>query len=194
MKARQPISLMAVATLCGLLSLTFTADSALAQAADSQGGATNQSGATGSQNAGLPTLPGSPVTESSEAAGSTKTRPAFRVLPQFAPGSTDQSRPFADMLDYEYDKWLAIKKGVSDQANLDLSIDYSFFPQWGTKSNPVYANVYYPSGAFRPFTDTSIGSGEIYVTTSHQVYFSKQNTSTQASSLGLITFPNDWTR
>jgi len=103
MKARQPISFMAVATLCGLLSLN-TANLALAQAADSQGGATNQAGATGSPDDGSPTLPGSPVTEIGEAAGSTKSRPRFSVatyhggrLGQGSPKATDDSRRAASL-------------------------------------------------------------------------------------------------
>src|SRR5690242_13362469 len=99
-----------------------------------------------------PTLPDSAVVDVSKEAGSTKSTPAFRLLPQFVPGSEDWSRPYADILDREYDKWLAFKKGVSDQFNLDIGIDYSFYPQWGTKGNPVYANVYYPYATWKPFT------------------------------------------
>ncbi len=154
----------------------------------------NEVGAAGSTSMTLPTLPNSTVEDVSRAEGSTKTTPAYRLLPQFVPGSTDWSRPYADALDREYDKWLALKKQISDQYNLDLAIDYSFFPQWGTKGQPVYANVYYPSATWRIFTDTAIGSGHIDVVTSHQAYFSKQDTATQATRLGLINFANDWTR
>jgi hypothetical protein len=140
------------------------------------------------------TLPDSPLEDVSETAGSTKTRPAFRLLPQFVPGSEDWSRPYADALDREYDQWLAFKKSIDDQFKLTFGIDYSFFPQWGTQSNPVYANVFYPNASLKPFTNTSVGSGEINVVTSHQHYFSNQDTSSQAGRLGLITFANDWTR
>ena len=129
-----------------------------------------------------------------DAVGSTKPRPAFRLLPLFVPGSVDWSGPYADSLDQEFDRWLALKKGISNQYNLDLAIDYSFFPQWGTRGGPVYLNVYYPSATFQPFTDTSFGSGEIDLVTSHQTYFGNQDTNSQASRLGLITFANDWTR
>src|SRR5437016_627603 len=146
---------------------------------------------TGPQATPLPTLPESNVPDVSATVGSTKTRPAFRLLPQFVPGSEDWSRPYADVLNTQYDKWLAFKKGISEQYKLDFGIDYSFYPQWGTKGAPVYANVYYPYVTWKPFKDTQFGSGEINIVTSHQAYFSTQNTSSQASRLGLITFPND---
>jgi hypothetical protein len=208
MSARQRVlvAMIAGAFLCAGLSLVLTASEALAQSGGSQIGATGQptaggqgeainlSPATEARDAGMPTLPGSNVEDIDKAAGSTKSTPAFRLLPQFVPGSEDWSRPYADALDQEYDKWLAFKKSISNQYNLDLGIDYSFYPQWATKSTPVYLNVYYPNATFRPFTNTSIGSGEITLVTSHQAYFSNQNTSTQAGHLGLITFANDWTR
>jgi carbohydrate-selective porin (OprB family) len=162
------------------LALGISASSSLAQSPDNPPGS--------------PTLPESNVPDVSATAGSTKDRPAFRLLPQFVPGSEDWSRPYADILNTEYDKWLAFKKGISEQFKLDIGIDYSFYPQWGTKGTPVYANVFYPYATWKPFKDTQFGSGEINIVTSHQAYFSHQNTSSQAGALGLITFPNDWTR
>lgn len=175
------------------LALSVPATSARAQL-DSDPGSAVIPQPTGPQATPVPTLPGSNVVDVSEEAGSTKTRPAFRLLPQFVPGSEDWSRPYADILDAQYNQWLAFKKGISEQYNLDFGIDYSFYPQWGTKGTPVYANVYYPFASWKPFKDTQFGSGEINVVTSHQAYFSTQNTSSQAARLGLITFPNDWTR
>lgn len=141
----------------------------------------------------LPTLPQSNVVDVSKAVGSTKTTPAARLLPPLVSPFSDTSNPLADYLDVQYGQWLAVKKSVSDQFNVDLAFDYSFFPQWGTKSNPVYANIYYPSVTWRPFTDASIGSGEVDVVTSHQAFFGRQDPSSQAARLGLITFANDWT-
>ncbi len=175
------------------LALGFPMAPARAQLADNPASAANPL-PTGPQATPLPTLPESNVPDVSATVGSTKTRPAFRLLPQFVPGSEDWSRPYADVLNTEYDKWLAFKKGISEQYKLDFGIDYSFYPQWGTKGAPVYANVYYPYVTWKPFKDTQFGSGEINIVTSHQAYFSTQNTSSQASRLGLITFPNDWTR
>lgn len=141
----------------------------------------------------LPTLPNSSVTDVDEALGSTKTRPAFYLLPRYVPGSTDWSRPYADALDAEYAKWTAFKDYISSNYNFSFGIDYSFFPQWGSQGNPVYGNVYYPYATWKPFTNTPIGSGELSLVTSYQAYFSNQNNSTQAAKLGLITFTNDWT-
>jgi hypothetical protein len=175
------------------LAAALTAAPAHAGEPESPGSATNPQ-ATGPLATPPPTLPESNVVDTSAFAGSTKDRPAFRLLPQFVPGSEDWSRPYADILDAEYNKWLAFKKGISEQYNLDFGIDYSFYPQWGTKGQPVYANVYYPYMSWKPFKDTQFGSGEFNIVTSHQAYFSTQNTSSQAARLGLITFANDWTR
>jgi hypothetical protein len=123
---------------------------------------------------------------------STKSVPAFRPLPILAPEFTDWWKPYADAVDAQYDKWLMFKKAITDQFNLDLALDYSLFLQWGTKGNPIYLNIYYPSATWRPFTDTAIGSGEIDVVTSHQDYASKQDAVSQAARLGLISFANDW--
>jgi len=141
----------------------------------------------------VPTLPNSNVVDVEKNAGSTKTRPAFRLLPQFVPGSEDWSRPYADWLDNGYNQWLAAKKDVSERFKLDFGIDYSFFPQWGTKGQPVYASVFYPYVTWKPFKDTQFGSGEVNMVTSQQAYHSNQNTSSQAARLGIITFANDWT-
>lgn len=186
------VTTFATALFCISLSLAFMSIPVRAQSTDSQTAATDHAGTTASQAAGLPTLPDSTVIDIDKEWGSTKDTPAFHLLPQFVPGSTDWSRPYADILNNQYDEWLAFKNSISDQFNLDFGIDYSFYPQWSA-SNPVYVNVFYPYATFRPFTDTQFGSGEINVVTSHQVYWDKQNTSTQAEQLGLITFANDWT-
>lgn len=171
------------------LVLAFSDAPARAQSSDSQ-----DVGATAGQALLLPTLPGSSIIDVSEAVGSTKTRPAFFLLPRFVPASTIWSKPYTDVLDQEYDKWLATKQTISNDYNLDLSIDFSFFPQWGTSGKPVYAAIYYPSATFRPFTDTPVGSGEIEVTTAHQTFFTTNDTNTQAAHLHLISFANDWTQ
>jgi Carbohydrate-selective porin, OprB family len=188
---------LAALALAACLGASFVVAPAVAQVPISTSAVSpvpNPVGEAGSATPAPPTLPGSTVVDVGREAGSTKSTPAFRLLPQFVPGSEDWSRPYADVLDGYYNQWLAFKKGISDQYNLDLAIDYSFYPQWGTKGQPVYLNVYYPSATWRAFTDTPIGSGKIDVVSSHQAYFSTQNTSTQATRLGLITFANDWTK
>src|ERR1700726_2832542 len=69
-----------------------------------------QSGVATAQPAEAPTLPNSPVVDVEKNAGSTKTRPAFRLLPQFVPGSEDWARPYADWLDNGYNQRLGGKK------------------------------------------------------------------------------------
>jgi hypothetical protein len=86
------------------LALGFLTAPARAQLTDNPGSAADPL-PTGPQATPGPTLPESNVPDVSAAAGSTKTRPAFRLLPQFVPGSEDWSRPYADVLNTEYDKW-----------------------------------------------------------------------------------------
>ena len=127
-------------------------------------------------------------------AGETKTRPALDELPQLGSGaSTDWTRSFSAPMNRLYDSYLESKKVISDQYNFEYSLDFTQYMQIGTKGNPVWLAVYYPSATWQPFTDTAIGSGRIDVTAGHQAYFSGTNSGMQAERLGLITFPNDWT-
>ena len=137
---------------------------------------------------GVATPSTSNVVEVDKTPNLTKSISAFRPLAILAPEFTDWWKPYADGLDAQYDKWLMFKKSISVQFNLDLSLDYSFFSQWGTKGNPIYLNIYYPRATWRPFSDTALGSGQIDVVTSHQDYASKQDALSQARRLGLISF------
>src|SRR5262249_9510852 len=78
----------------------------------------------------LPTLPNSNVVDIDKALGSTKTEPAFSLLPRYVPGSSDWSRPYADLLDAQYAKWTDFKDSIASSFNLTFGIDYSFYPQW----------------------------------------------------------------
>jgi len=113
-----------------------------------------------------------------------KTSPGFGVVPRLGIGSGEN-----------YDRYLKFKQTLSDQYNLDFSLDFSLYPQIATPDGgkTVWLAVYYPSLSWRPFTNTRYGSGEFDVTFGKQDYFNSANTSIQASRLGLITFPNDWT-
>ena len=115
MSRRRRLHITAIATGFALASCAVTA---FAQAPDAP--VLLAPPATGP----VKTLPDSPVVDVSETAGSTKTRPAFRLLPQFVPGSEDWVRPYADVLDNEYNKWLAFKKSIDDQYKLSFGIDY----------------------------------------------------------------------
>src|SRR5262249_19291703 len=74
----------------------------------------------------------------------------------------------------------------------DFFVDFSLYPQIGSKGNPVWLAAYYPSATWQPFTDTAIGSGEVNFTFGHQSSFSGTNNAIQAERVGLITLPNDW--
>jgi len=175
-----------------LLKTTITAVALGAGAVLSLAYAQSSAGliATGDGTVAAPST--SNVVEIDKTSNWAKSMPAFRPLAIQAPEFTDWWKPYADGMDAQYDKWLTFKKSISDQFNLDLSLDYSFFAQWGTKGHPIYLNIYYPSATWRPFTDAAIGSGEIDVVTSHQDYASKQDAVSHAARLGLISFANDW--
>ncbi len=117
-----------------------------------------------------------------------KTHPGFGVLPRLGIGG-------GALFGQQYDQYLQFKQMLSDRYNLDVSLDFSLYPQIATPDGgkTVWLAVYYPSLSWRPFTNTAYGSGEFDVTFGKQDYFNSANTSTQASRLGLITFPNDWT-
>jgi hypothetical protein len=72
---------------------------------------------------------------------------------------------------------------------------FSLYPQFATDGGgkPVWLVVYYPTLAWRPFTDTAAGSGKLDVVVGHQTYYSRTNTGDQSARLGLITFTNEWT-
>jgi hypothetical protein len=125
--------------------------------------------------------------------GETKTRPALDTYPRLGfGGSTDWTQAFSAPLNSFYDSYLESKRIISDQYHFDFSFDFSQYLQVGTKGNPVWLAVYYPSATWRPFTDTAIGSGEFNFTFGHQSYFSGTNNAIQAKRFGLITLPNDW--
>jgi hypothetical protein len=126
--------------------------------------------------------------------GETKTRPALDTFPEIGLGaSTDWTKTFSTPINSFYDSYLASKKTISNQYNFEFSMDFTQYLQPGTKGNPVWLAVYYPTATWKPFTDTALGSGEINFTFGHQTYFGGTNTGIQAERLGLITFPNDWT-
>src|SRR5947208_9125651 len=85
------------------LALGFPTAPARAQLADNPGSAANPL-PTGPQATPVPTLPESNVPDVSATVGSTKTRPAFRLLPQFDPGAEEWSRPYRDGLNAGYYK------------------------------------------------------------------------------------------
>jgi hypothetical protein len=139
-----------------------------------------------------PAQPSAPDIDLEE--GETKTRPALDTLPQLGFGaSTDWTQPFTAPLNRLYDSYLESKRFIADQYNFEFAFDFTQFVQFGSKGDPVWLAVSYPSATWKPFTDTPFGSGEIDFTLGHQAYFSGTNTGIQAERLRLITFPNDWT-
>jgi hypothetical protein len=78
--------------------------------------------------------------------GETKTRPALVSFPRLGfGGSTDWAEPLGAPIDRFYDSYLESKKIISDQYHFDFSVDFTLYPQFGTKGNPVWLAVYYPS-------------------------------------------------
>jgi Carbohydrate-selective porin, OprB family len=136
----------------------------------------------------------SSTTEIAPFGPSTKVMPAPGVRPLGQGGARDFMSGLTTELDKMYDQYLAFKKDINDRYNLDFSMDVSIYPQFGTPNGgkPVDLLVYYPSVTWKPFTNTSIGSGEFNFTFGHQQYWTLANTGSQAAHMGLITWPNDW--
>jgi hypothetical protein len=135
-----------------------------------------------------------PTTSNVKDIKDTKTASHYRLLPVQLELHTanDWMHPYIDSIDQQYDSYLDFKKRISDQYNFDFSVDFSLFAQFGSSGHPVWAAVYYPDFAWRPFTDTAIGSGQIDFTTGFQNYFGHNNAQ-QAAELGLISVANGWT-
>ena len=135
----------------------------------------------------VPVTTSTPENPNAPAVGSTKTLPATDLQPHLGTYA-------ASFLDPPYDDYLTFKKSISDNYNLDFSLDFSVYPQAGTPDGgkTVWLFVYYPSVAWRPFTDTSVGSGEFNFTFGQQAYMSSADTGIQSERLHIITFPNDW--
>src|SRR5262249_46087048 len=97
--------------------------------------------------------------------GETKTRPALVTFPRLGfGGSTDWTQPFSAPLDRFYDSYLESKKLSVTNTISDFFVDFSLYPQIGSKGNPVWLAAYYPSATWQPFTDTAIGSREVNFT------------------------------
>jgi Carbohydrate-selective porin, OprB family len=131
-----------------------------------------------------PTTTGDPNALSEE---STKTRPAPAQEPRLGTYA-------ASSLDAPYDEYLEFKRGISDNYNLDFSLDFSIYPQTAAPNGgkPIWLFVYSPNVTWKPFTNTAVGSGQIDFVFQQQAFTSSANTETQAARLGLITFPSDW--
>jgi Carbohydrate-selective porin, OprB family len=183
--------ILASFTAAGLslgLILVIMAGPMHAQSLDPQYAATD----TGIAATSTPVQPSAPDIDLEE--GETKTRPALDTLPTLHFGaSTDWTQPFSAPANRLYDSYLDSKKAINDQYDFQFSMDFTQYVQIGTKGNPVWLAVYYPTATWRLFTDSAVGSGEINFTFGQQSYFSSTNTGIQAERLGLITFPNDWT-
>ena len=136
------------------------------------------------QGAGTTTMAAAPVPPGE----ASRTKPSPETLPKPRVGTFNE-------IDKLYDGYLDFKKMLSDRYNLDFSMEFSLFGQFASEGGgkPVWPVVYYPSLTWKPFTDTSFGSGQIDATTGHQTYYSRFNTGDQTARMGLITFPNDWT-
>jgi Carbohydrate-selective porin, OprB family len=185
-----PVSSVAVTALSLGLMLVNAVAPVHAQSIAPQSAPTGSGTATAA--ASLPAQPSASDIDMEE--GGTKTRPALDTLPQLGFGaSTDWTQIFSAPTNRLYDSYLEAKKIIADQYNFDFSFDFTQYVQSGTKGNPVWLAVSYPSATWRPFTDTAFGSGEIAFTFGHQAYFSSTNTGLQAARLGSITYPNDWT-
>src|ERR1700735_1990744 len=101
---------------------------------------------------------------------STKVMPTPRAWPPGHGEAHDLIGNLTGGLDSQYDQYMAFKNELSDRYNLDFSLDVSIYPQFGTPNGgkPVDLFSSYANVAWKPFTDSAVGSGEFNVTFGRQ--------------------------
>lgn len=108
--------------------------------------------------------------------------------------SADFMQDVTKVLNDIHSEYLTFKKELRSDYQISYSMQVSLFPQWGTpKAGPGTAElVYFPEITWNPFTNTAIGSGSFNVAVQQNQFWTKANTASQQTRLGLITQPNDW--
>jgi Carbohydrate-selective porin, OprB family len=108
--------------------------------------------------------------------------------------ASDFMQALSSDLNAVYDQYRSLKKDIQNDYNVQFSMEVSAFGQWGTPSGGlgVAELVYAPTLTWTPFTNTSVGSGAFNFAFQGNQFWTHANTSSQQSSMGLITPPNDW--
>ena len=108
--------------------------------------------------------------------------------------STDAAPESAGGLNGVYDRYLAYKNKIRDDAGLQFEMPVSVFGQWGSPAGGpgVASIVYSPTVTWTPFTDTAIGSGAFTFAFQGNQFWTRANTNSQQARMGLLTAPNDW--
>ena len=92
-----------------------------------------------------------------------------------------------------YDQYLAFKKQMQNNTNIEYSMLVTVLPQITPRGGPgVVDFVYTPSAVWRAFTDTPIGSGSFSFAYEQNHFLTAADTASQAASFGLNTLPSDW--
>jgi hypothetical protein len=97
-------------------------------------------------------------------------------------------------LDPYYDQYLTWKERFQKEYNIEYSLQASILPQWGTpKSGSAGMDfVWTPTIAWKPFTDTTAGSGVFTFSVQQNQFWNSPNTTTFQNRAGLLSPPSDW--
>jgi hypothetical protein len=109
--------------------------------------------------------------------------------------SLDVTQDVAKFLNDLHDEYRGFKKELRRDYNLQYSMLVSIIPQWGTPNGGpgVVQLVYTPTISWSPFTNTAVGSGVFTFLMQQTQFWTKANSASQQTRLGLITPPNGQT-
>jgi hypothetical protein len=107
--------------------------------------------------------------------------------------SLDFTQDVAKFLNDLHDEYRGFKKEIRRDYDLQYSMLVSIFPQWGVRDGGpgVVQLAYDPNVIWRPFKNTTVGSGAFSFSMLQTQYWTKATTESQQAQLGLITPPNN---
>ena len=156
----------AVSACLGLLAITLSAGSVMAQSSVQSGDS----------------LP-----------GPTQARPRFKPINlELEASSRYLLRDLTRHLNDLHDRYRRFKKKLRRNYNIQYSMTVSIIPQWGKPNGGpgAVSLVYTPAVTWEPFTNTAVGSGSFALAIQQTQFWTKVNTADQQARLGLITPPN----
>jgi hypothetical protein len=108
--------------------------------------------------------------------------------------ATDFMQAITANLNGAFDQYLAVKNKFQNDFNIQFSMPFSVFGQWGTpKGGPGIAEIVYaPAVIWTPFTNTAIGSGALTFSFQENQFWTHANSESQRAGMGLLAEPNDW--
>lgn len=108
--------------------------------------------------------------------------------------STDFPQAITATLNGAFDQYLAFKTRVQNDTNVQFSMPFTVFGQWGTPNGgrSVGEIVYSPTIVWTPFTNTAVGSGVFTFSFQWNQFWTRASTGSQQTRMGMLTGPNDW--